>query len=350
MPPGKSGQMEWECPSNIALVKYWGKKQGQLPINPSLSATLSESVSRVELDYEYHPDQGFNLEFQFNEEPNKEFGKRIATYIDKISPFMPTLKHVRLRIKSTNTFPHSTGIASSASSFGALALSLCSMENEIEGSMVNKSTFYNKASSLARLGSGSACRSIYGGYVLWGYLENFPGSNDNAALPVGIDEINPEFVNLRDSILVVHSGTKQVSSSAGHDLMRDHPYAPARIDQARNNLRRLLTALSNGNMMEFIEIIENEALTIHAMMMTSSPGYLLFMPGTLAIIEKVKEFRLETGLPAGFTLDAGPNLHLIYPGSCEKEIRTFIEAELLQHCENGMVIHDHVGEGPVRKK
>lgn len=342
------GLIEWNCPTNIALVKYWGKKGGQIPVNPSLSVTLSESATILSLHYKYDPKEKFQIKFMFDGKRNSAFSKRIVDYLKNITSIMPVLQNVNLIINSTNTFPHSAGIASSASSFGALALALCSMESEITGAHTGKKTFFEKASYLARLGSGSACRSVYGNYVLWGQYGGMPGSSDETAVPVS--NINPRFRYLRNSILVVSGEKKKIPSSKGHELMNSNPYATARQAAALINLKSILGALNSGNFTDFISVMENEALTLHALMMTSSPGYMLMLPATVEIINKIVKFRGESGLPVGFTLDAGPNVHFIYPRSVENEVCKFIIENLTMHCENGTVIHDHIGNGPVRIK
>jgi diphosphomevalonate decarboxylase len=149
-----------------------------------------------------------------------------------------------------------------------------------------------------------------------------------------------------DSILIVESGAKKVSSSVGHGMMEKNPFAPARFSQARENLRLLRRALEEGDWPLFIEVMEEEALSLHAMMLSSRPGYMLMEPGTVSIIQKVRMFRKETGSLVGFTLDAGANVHLIYSGEAEKEISAFIASELLPHCENNKAIHDRMGKGP----
>lgn len=348
MTTANSGVIEWECPSNIALIKYWGKKEGQIPMNPSLSFTLSESVTNLTMEYSYGRNQTFLTEFLFDGKPNPVFGRKIADYLLAITPILPALRHINLKINSVNTFPHSSGIASSASSFGALALALCSLENMVTGTEFNEVLFYKRASYLARLASGSACRSVFGGFVIWGLMDEVPGSGDEAAVP--LTDIHREFRDIRDSILIVSSGTKAISSSKGHELMNRNPFASTRAFQAVNNLKRLITSLTNGELNDFIEIIETEALTLHAMMMTSSPGYFLIIPQTLEIIGKIRKFRADTGLPVGFTLDAGPNVHFIYPHPAEMDVRRFIEKDLTEYCENSRVIHDKIGRGPERKR
>jgi diphosphomevalonate decarboxylase len=132
--------------------------------------------------------------------------------------------------------------------------------------------------------------------------------------------------------------------------MKNHDFYDCRIKQADNNMHRILNALRNGEINEFIDIIELESLTLHALMMASAPGYFLFRPQTIDIIESIKKFRIDTGIPVGFSLDAGPNVHLLYPVSAEENVHNFIDTELRTLCEKERVIHDFVGKGPVLKK
>jgi len=126
------GAVSWESPANIAIVKYWGKYPVQLPMNPSLSFVLKNSVVRVRMEYRINPGDHFSLDhFSINGHQNDAFKKRIAGYLEGLAEYFPFLKHSRLRIQSTSTFPHSAGIASSAAAFSALALCLCSIDSEI---------------------------------------------------------------------------------------------------------------------------------------------------------------------------------------------------------------------------
>ena len=339
------GRVEWECPSNIALIKYWGKKINQNPLNPSISFTLKKSVTKLSIAYSVYSEYSFYLDYLFEGASNDNFRNRLARYLQSLVPYFPFLKNCRLKIETSNTFPHSAGIASSASFYGAVALALCNMEIQLSGKEFVDSAIFRKASYIARLGSGSASRSVYGGFVLWGETGEYTGSSDEVAIPVA-QEINPVFSDMRDSILIVSSEVKSISSSKGHELMSNHSFATARITQANENLPLLMNALKTGDLYKFVDVIENEALTLHALMMTSSPGYILLRPETVKIIEKIRNFRIETGMPVGFSLDAGPNVHVIYPVTIESQIHKFIDDELKCHCENNRVIHDHVGEGP----
>jgi diphosphomevalonate decarboxylase len=161
-----------------------------------------------------------------------------------------------------------------------------------------------------------------------------------------VTRFHQSFRDARDTILIVESGEKKVSSTAGHALMESNPYAQIRFSQAGENLLVLKGALEAGDWDHFVALMEEEALSLHAMMLTGRPGYLLMQPGTLSIIHKVREFRKETGSRIGFTLDAGANVHLIYPNAEADTMDAFISSELISHCENGMLIRDRIGTGP----
>ena len=341
-------KITWKSPSNIALIKYWGKHGNQLPNNPSISFTLSNAFTTMELQYEPKFDDGkISLSFEFEGKTNQPFEDKIERFLIKILDQFPFLSAFHLVIKSENSFPHSTGIASSASSMSALALCLCSMEQNETGNLSQKEDFFQKASTIARLGSGSACRSVYPILGQWGYQETISGSSDEFAIPYS-QNIHPIFNTFQDAILIVSKKEKSVSSTAGHGLMDNNPFASSRYLQANEHLSILLSCLNNGDLNQFGSIVEKEALTLHALMMMSEPSSILLKPNTLSIIEKVQAFRAATKTPLFFTLDAGPNVHLLYPEAFKEEVETFIELELLLHCEQGFWIKDKVGNGPIK--
>ncbi len=128
--------------------------------------------------------------------------------------------------------------------------------------------------------------------------------------------------------------------------MENHPYATQRYDMANSNTRDLADALKKGDLDRFVRITEHEALNLHALMMSSNPSFLLIEPNTLNIVKAIRRFRKETSVPVCFTLDAGPNVHMLYPGANESVVKNWINAELLQFCENGKWIDDRIGNGP----
>ena len=147
---------------------------------------------------------------------------------------------------------------------------------------------------------------------------------------------------------MVDQQEKSVSSRAGHALMKNHSMAKARYANAGKRLKILCDVLLSGDWEMFCEIAEAEAMELHAMMMTSSPSYILMKPETLHIIHAVKDFRNTTKIPLCFTLDAGPNVHLLYPYFHKKEVRNFIQSSLLQYCVKRKVIYDSMGKGPMQ--
>ena len=338
----KNNSVIKRSPSNIALIKYWGKKGNQIPANPSLSFTLTNSYTETQIIYTPKENNGkIELDFYFEDKKNNLFQQKIEQFFLKILPYFPFLTKLKLKISSSNSFPHSAGIASSASSMSALALCLCEIEKKHYGTLQSKEDFLQKASFIARIGSGSAARSVYPLAATWGeYVEN-PVSSDEYASPLLFD-MHPVFKNYRDAILIVSKGVKKVSSTAGHNLMHGHPFAEKRFVQAKENLKKLLPALEKGNQDIFIEIVENEALTLHALMMSSNPGDILMEAGTLKIIEKIRAYRGKTGIKLCFTLDAGPNVHLLYSANDSDEVEKFIKNELLQYCTDGLWIKDGI--------
>lgn len=229
----------------------------------------------------------------------------------------------------------------------ALALCLCEMERQLFGTLTDESSFFQKASFIARLGSGSACRSVYPKMAVWGKNTSVENASDLYAVPFNA-ELHDVFKNYQDTILLVSRDEKEVSSRVGHGLMEGNIFANSRYEQARQNFRMVVEALKTGDVALFGQIAEQEALTLHALMMTSNPPYILIKPNSLLLIEKVRVYRQETKIPLYFTLDAGPNLHLLYPESNKVDVMRFIQSELVEYCEDKQIIEDKVGEGAIR--
>ncbi|WP_413999514.1 diphosphomevalonate/mevalonate 3,5-bisphosphate decarboxylase family protein [Flavobacterium sp. W1B] len=343
----EQGNFQWSAPSNIALVKYWGKKDNQIPANPSVSFTLKNCKTITKLAFAKKEKQDvFSFDLLFEGKPKEDFKPKIQKFLERIETYLPFLKAYHLTIDTQNTFPHSSGIASSASGMAALAMNLMSLEKALNPEMT-EDYFYQKASFLARLGSGSACRSVKGEVVVWGNQANIEGSSDlfGVEFPYAIHE---NFKNYQDTILLVDKGEKQVSSTLGHDLMHDHPFAERRFAQAHENLGKLIPIFENGNLEEFIKVVESEALTLHAMMLTSMPYFILMKPNTLQIINAIWKFRNETKIPVCFTLDAGANVHVLYPENVSVAVLQFIQQELVDFCQNGQYLCDSLGNGAMQ--
>ena len=340
--PDFHGKVGWASPSNIALVKYWGKRGKQLPQNQSISFTLSECRSETFAEFEKADRFGFSFFFEGKENP--AFGAKIEKFLMDNQAFFPFINQLNLKVESRNSFPHSSGIASSASSMSAFVMCLMEIECLLAGPLTG-SGILTKASYFSRLASGSAARSVFPTMALWGKTEAYEGSSDEYAVSLS-DDIHPVFKTYHDSILIVSGETKSVSSRAGHALMEGNPYASARYSQANKNIIDLLSALKSGDLGTFMTITESEALQLHALMMCSNPSFILMKPNTLSIINEIRVFRNETKIPLCFTLDAGPNVHLLYPESEAKKVEHFINDNLAAYCVDNKWIADHVGDGP----
>lgn len=331
-----------ESPSNIAIVKYWGKTGHQLPMNPSMSFTLSDS--KTLMDIEYLPSDHFSLTFLFENEPNNKFASKIEKKLMEFSEVFDFIKKGQFNIHSRNTFPHSTGIASSASAMSALAFGVAQIAFDLK--LVNQEKLLQMSSYLARLGSGSAARSVFPYASVWGKCEIFSESSDEFA--IGIESsLHPIFKTLNDAILIVDDQEKAVSSTVGHELMNLHPHRESRLRFAKENMANLIKALNDGDFATFTKISEHEALDLHAMMMTSTPSFILLAPESLAIIKRIRQFRLETNVLITFTIDAGPNIHVLYPSESKEKVELFLET-LYNAGLCKKIIKDKVGIGPKR--
>jgi len=326
------------CPSNIALIKYWGKYKDQIPANPSISFTLNHCKTNTEM--EFVANESFSVQTFLSGNEEVRFAEKIEKYFKNIEQYLPWILKGKYIIRTENTFPHSSGIASSASGFGAIAKCLMKLDESFSGKNSDQESL-TKASFLARLGSGSACRSLYNGLVVWGESDQVNGSSDLFAVQYPNTEIHDIFKDFNDWVLLIHEGVKSVSSTVGHGLMNTNSYAERRFQEARENFVPMKEILKSGDMQHFIKLVEHEALTLHAMMMMSDPAFILMKTGTLEVINKIWDFRRETDLPLFFTLDAGANVHLLFPNDgSEEKIKTFIEAELLQHTQKNGVVKD----------
>jgi diphosphomevalonate decarboxylase len=338
---------KWRSPSNIAIVKYWGKKGPQLPANPSISFTLDNVATEMTLELRPKTlDNDIELHFLFEGKPKPAFEPKLLQLLNKACPEMKWIGEYALHLSSTNNFPYGTGIASSASSMSALALCMVDMNRHINKLEMSDDLFYEQASFWSRIGSGSACRSVYGGFVSWGEDTHLPNSSDYFATP--LKSIHPVFKGIKDVILVVDGEEKAVSSTKGHGLLNEHPYAKARFEQAFVNTSLLIKALKEGDLAAFGKIAEQEALALHAMMLTSDPGFFLFKPNTIKVLDKINEFKNKTGIQLFFTMDAGPNVHLLYFEDNETQVLEWIAKELVVYCAKEQYICSGLGNGPLK--
>lgn len=280
-------------PANLAFIKYWGNKNHKLriPNNNSLSMNLSgiETTTTVEFDPDLENDQ-----LILNEQAITGKGlERAQTILDWVRK-KADIKF-KARINSENTFPTGTGIASSASGFSALATAAAAA--------VSLDLNDRELSSLARLGSGSASRSIPDGIVEWQAGHDHESSYAESLYDV-------DYWKLHDLVVIVDREHKKVGSTQGHGLADTSPMYQGRLDSLPERIAKLKKALTDKDFTTFGEICEADSLSLHAVMMTSEPYVLYWMPGTIDVMQSVAKWR-EDGLESYFSLDAGANVHVL---------------------------------------
>jgi len=295
--------------SNIALTKYWGKAdfRDNVPLNDSVSMCLSEAITTTTVVWDDTLSQDeIHLD---GERILDQRGVRISRYLDRIRA---DYYRMPARVVSMNSFPAGTGIASSASGFAALAAAaFAAMDEEMPDD--------EALSRWARRGSGSACRSIHGGFVEW---VAGTGDEDSVARPLA----GPDHWDLRDLVVLVSRAPKAISSSDGHRIASTHPFMPARQAQLPARGLAVKGAIANRDFSTLGALIEQEALEMHALMISGVPAALYFQPGTIALLHAIREWREADGVPVAFTLDAGPNVHVLCEGEHAPEVLRRIEA------------------------
>lgn len=277
-------------PSNVAFIKYWGRKDEglRLPANGSISMNLSnlQSTTTVEFDPGLKSD-----EIIINGE--KESAEKVSKHLDRIRK--PAKIQEKARVVSKNTFPRGTGLSSSASGFAALTLAAA----KAAGLKLSE----KELSILARQGSGSACRSIPDGFVEW-----LDGETSETSYAYSI--FSPDYWDIADVVVILTEKQKDVSTTEGQKRVVSSPFYPVRLAHMNDRIRRIKEAMERKDFASFGEIAEAEALELHAIMLTSYPSLIYWYPETITIMKAVKKWRAE-GLEAYFTLNTGQNVHLI---------------------------------------
>lgn len=283
------------APSNIAFIKYWGKRDVRLnlPVNGSVSMNLSrlQTITTVE----FGDDKKDRVVFD-GRNVKSRFYKRVVSHLDRVRKLAGI--SLRARVATENTFPFGVGIASSASGFAALTLAAASA--------AGLSLSERELSVLGRRGSGSAARSIPDGYVEW-----VAGTQDADSYAYSF--YPPEYWDICDVVVMVSKRQKAVGSTQGHALARTSPFFRARVRGLPAKLVRLKEALKEKDFSTFGAIVEAEALNMHGVMLTSSPALVYWEPATITVMQRVWLLR-EGGLESYVTLDAGPTVHVI----CQK--------------------------------
>jgi len=279
--------------ANIAFIKYWGNRDAalRLPLNNSISMNLDHATTTttVAFDATLNDDEIIIGGQAANDAPRA----RVVAHLDRVR----ALAHIetRARVHSQNNFPMGAGIASSASAFAALSLAA----TRAAGLELSE----RELSVLARQGSGSACRSIPGGFVEW--LAGTESANSYA-----ISLAPPTFWDLRDIIVIVSTTEKRVGSTDGHAAAPTSPFLATRLAALPARLAQVRRALFARDLAALGVALEQDALELHFVAMTSIPPIYYWSPGMVRVIDAARTWRAE-GLGVYFTLDAGPNVHLI---------------------------------------
>jgi diphosphomevalonate decarboxylase len=318
------------APANIAFIKYWGARdlERALPLNSSISMTLERCITQCTAElirghqdevWLAEPSGGFTT-------PPAEFLRRVLQHLDRMRRWGASDR--RFRVATRNSFPSAAGLASSASGFAALTLATA-------GALGRGDTATAELSRLARAsGSGSAARSVLGGYVEW-----VAGDDEEKSRTLQLADA--ESWDLRDVIAVVEIGPKAVPSIEGHRLALTSPYLSRRLELLPERLAKVRRAIAERDLALLGPVLEEEAVDLHLIAMSSRPPVFYWSPGTLAVLRTVRELRQE-GLAAWATMDAGANVHVICDAASEEDV-----AERLESLPAvGFVIQDCAGKGP----
>ena len=313
---------------NIALIKYWGKKftspqkdtEINIPSNPSLSFTLNraQTCSEFTNTFSSHPS------IVINQAPaSEEDFTKITAHLKRMDSEFK-LTPTSFQLTSNNNFPTGAGLASSASAYASITLAYLSFrlgDKQARDILNNRNSLY---SQLCRMGSGSAARSSAGGFMLW---------QDSHATPINCDW------PLYDTIILLDSLPKKISSSRGHLCASSSPLFTERLAAIPQKIERTLTALHQRDLSQLGPLIEEEALNMHAVMESSQPPLSYLSEHSRKIIAAMQSLKNRNFY---FTIDAGPNIHII----SETNVRPQIEKMLSQLAIPINIWEDRLGSGP----
>ncbi len=289
--------------ANIAFIKYWGKRNEALriPENDNLSMCVDQAftITTVEFGEKLKADKVI-IDKEKVKERERE---RVIKHLERIRKIANI--NQRALVVSQNSFSRATGLASSASGFAALTLAA----TKAAGLDLPE----KELSRLARLASGSACRSIPSGFVYWQ-----AGNSDQTSYAYSL--YPPSYWDLRKIAVVVEEQKKKISSTKGHSLAGKNPFLKARLALVKKNLIKIKRAFREKDFSLLGEVVESETLSIHSVMLTSQPALIYWQPMTLAIIHQIVSWREQGVVESYFTIDAGPNVHLICQGKDERKL------------------------------
>jgi diphosphomevalonate decarboxylase len=284
------------APSNIAFIKYWGKKDEilRLPENGSISMNLSNllTTTTVEFNPKFKKD-----EIIINGRREDNAGSRAVKHLDRVRKIAKI--NYKAKVVTNNNFPTGTGLSSSASGFAALTLAA------VKAAGLDLSE--KELSILTRQGSGSSCRSIPNGFTEW-----LDGNTSDTSYSRSLYPEN--YWDIVDVVAVVSKNKKEVSTTEGQKLANSSIFFPVRLSKIKNKIKLIKKYLKEKDFKNFGELLEAEALELHAIMLTSIPSLIYLLPESLRIMHMVKKWRQE-GLSVYFTVNTGQDIHLI----CQKK-------------------------------
>lgn len=295
-------------PSNIALIKYMGKKDADknIPSNSSLSWTLNHLVTNVELKtIEGKEDKWSPLASDFPFEMSEKGRTKFLNHLQRIKDHFGVKE--AFEISSANNFPADCGIASSASSFAALTEVACLAFSELTGKEISQQ---DKAMLSAR-GSGSSCRSFFNEWVKWSEQ--------------GLEVVESRYQNIQHMVVIVGAGTKKVSSSQAHLIIQTSSLNHGRCERAEARLQVFIEKMQAGVWQEMFEQSWQEFWDMHALFETSKPPFGYYLPGSMSILTHARDYWSENGDGPLVTMDAGPNVHLLWREDQKTEAQRFFE-------------------------
>jgi len=303
------------APANIAFIKYWGVQDAErtLPFNGSISLNLDACLTTTTVMFDSALESDEVTIALYDQAPERAAGRpleRVVAQLDRLRALAGV--RTRARVASANNFPSDAGIASSAAAFAALTVAgAAALDLDLDERQLSLLT--------RRSGSGSACRSIPTGYVEWRMPD---GPFDAAAWDeqsYAVSLAPPEHWDLADVVAVVDTGAKRIGSAENHRLAATSAYFPARLAELPARLAATRAAIARRDLELLGETIEADAVSMHAVCMTSRPPSFYWTGGTMEIIHAVRAWR-DAGLQSYFTIDAGPNVHVICNAADHTEV------------------------------
>lgn len=316
------------APSNIAFIKYWGRKDEvlRLPENGSISMNLSNLITTTTVEFEKNFKED-SIEINGIKEEGE--GNRAVKHLDRIRKIAKI--NYKVKVVTKNNFPTGTGLSSSASGFAALTLAAS------KAAGLNLSE--KELSILARQGSGSACRSIPDGFVEW--LDG-----DTSETSYGVSLYPENYWDIVDVVAVVSRNKKEVSTTEGQKLAASSPFFKVRKEKIKDKIKLIKKYLKEKDFKNFGELVETEALELHSIMLTSTPSLIYLLPGSLRVMHLTKKWRQE-GLQVYFTVNTGQDIHLICQEKDEKALIKKLEKvedvqkTIVNYCSKGAYLTEN---------